>query len=78
MRVEFLLDGQRRELDVPPAETLASALRHDGVQRGCADGRCGECTVLVDGEPTRSCLMFAVQCAGAVVRTAVTAPPAAG
>jgi len=58
---------------VEPRKTLADALREDcwltGTHLGCEHGVCGACTVLVDGEPVRSCLMFAVQCEGTSIRT---------
>lgn len=52
---------------------LSDFLRHTldltGTHVGCEHGVCGACTVLIDGEPTRSCLVFAVQCEGAEVTT---------
>ena len=58
---------------VEPRRTLADAIREDcgqtGTHIGCEHGICGACTVLVDGEPVRSCLMFAVQAAGKSIRT---------
>jgi len=60
-------------LDVEPRRTLADALREDlsltGTHLGCEHGVCGACTVLVDDEPARACLMFAVQADGASVTT---------
>ncbi|WP_249999028.1 2Fe-2S iron-sulfur cluster-binding protein [Actinoplanes sp. M2I2] len=70
-RVEMVVNGTRRDFDSHLPETLADALRRSpglAVDLGCADGTCGACTVLLDGEATRSCLVFAVQCAGADVR----------
>ncbi|WP_433066682.1 (2Fe-2S)-binding protein [Dactylosporangium sp. CS-033363] len=75
MTVRFALhvNGRTHEVDVPARRTLADALREDcgltGTHLGCEHGVCGACTVLVDGEAVRSCLMFAVQCEGAQVRT---------
>jgi carbon-monoxide dehydrogenase small subunit len=73
MQVEFTVNGERVGLDVEPRRTLADALRDDcgltGTHLGCEHGVCGACTVLVDGEPTRACLMFAVQADGASVTT---------
>ena len=70
MQVTPIINGQDRPLDVDPRTTLAEVLRDDtGVHPGCADGTCGACTVLVDGEAARSCLVFAVQTGGAHVRT---------
>jgi aerobic carbon-monoxide dehydrogenase small subunit len=61
------------EIRVEPRRTLADALREDcgltGTHLGCEHGVCGACTVLVDGDPVRSCLMFAVQAEGAAIRT---------
>lgn len=58
---------------VEPRKTLADTLREDcgltGTHVGCEHGVCGACTVLVDGQPVRSCLMFAVQAQGQEVRT---------
>src|SRR5246127_3336838 len=52
---------------------LSDFLRHDlllaGTHVGCEHGVCGACTVIVDGEPVRSCLMFAAQAAGKKIRT---------
>jgi carbon-monoxide dehydrogenase small subunit len=73
MRVEFTVNGERVELDVEPRRTLADALREDhgltGTHLGCEHGVCGACTVLVDDEPVRACLMFAVQAQGCSVTT---------
>ncbi|HEY0530412.1 MAG TPA: (2Fe-2S)-binding protein, partial [Actinoplanes sp.] len=67
------VNGRPYELDVEPRRTLADALREDcgltGTHLGCEHGVCGACTVLVDGEAVRSCLMFAVQCDGRAIRT---------
>ncbi|MFI6306638.1 (2Fe-2S)-binding protein [Amycolatopsis thailandensis] len=56
-----------------PRKTLVDVLRHDlgltGTHVGCEHGVCGACTVLVDGEPVRACLMFAVQAENADIRT---------
>jgi aerobic-type carbon monoxide dehydrogenase small subunit (CoxS/CutS family) len=58
---------------VPPRRLLADALRHDvgltGTHLGCEHGVCGTCTVLLDGEPVRSCLIFAVQAEGHDITT---------
>lgn len=58
---------------VEPRKTLADALREDckltGTHLGCEHGVCGACTVLLDGEPVRSCLIFAVQVEGRDIRT---------
>jgi carbon-monoxide dehydrogenase small subunit len=73
VRTNLAVNGSRFDLDVEPRRTLADALREDcgltGTHLGCEHGVCGACTVLVDGVAVRSCLMFAVQCDGAQVRT---------
>ncbi|HEV7790819.1 MAG TPA: (2Fe-2S)-binding protein [Pseudonocardia sp.] len=73
MKVELTVNGERVRLDVEPRRTLADALREDcgltGTHLGCEHGVCGACTVLVDDEPARACLMFAVQADGASVTT---------
>jgi carbon-monoxide dehydrogenase small subunit len=62
-----------REATVPVRRLLSDALRHDlgltGTHVGCEHGVCGACTVLLDGQPVRSCLVLAVQADGASVRT---------
>ncbi|MEO7125554.1 MAG: (2Fe-2S)-binding protein [Nakamurella sp.] len=67
------VNGTQNELTVETRRTLADVLRHDigltGTHLGCEHGICGACTVLVDGEPVRSCLMFGVQADGCSVRT---------
>jgi len=71
--LRLYVNGDRHDLDVEPRRTLADALRDDcgltGTHLGCEHGVCGACTVLVDGEPVRACLMFAVQAEGSSIRT---------
>ncbi|MHA6794768.1 (2Fe-2S)-binding protein [Pseudonocardia bannensis] len=73
MDITFSVNGERVHLDVEPRHTLADALREEcgltGTHLGCEHGVCGACTVLVDGQPARACLMFAVQADGATVTT---------
>ncbi len=73
VRVEVVVNGQAHTADVDPRRTLADFLRVDcgltGTHLACEHGVCGACTVLVDGEAVRSCLMFAVQAEGAQVTT---------
>jgi carbon-monoxide dehydrogenase small subunit len=72
-KVTLNVNGQRYETEVEPRRTLADAIRDDcgltGTHLGCEHGVCGACTVLVDGRPVRSCLMFAVQAEGTQIRT---------
>jgi aerobic carbon-monoxide dehydrogenase small subunit len=67
------VNGEPLELEVEPRRLLADVLREDahlfGTHLGCEHGVCGACTVLVDGEPVRSCLMLAVQADGAEITT---------
>ena len=67
------VNGKDYPVQVPARRSLADALREDcrltGTHLGCEHGVCGACTVLVDGKPVRSCLMFAVQAQGKDVRT---------
>jgi len=73
MQVSFSVNGRRERIDVEPRRTLADALRDDldltGTHLGCEQGVCGACTVLLDGEPVRSCLMLAVQAEGSSLTT---------
>jgi aerobic carbon-monoxide dehydrogenase small subunit len=73
VEVSFRINGADYEVEVEPRKTLADTIREDcgltGTHLGCEHGVCGACTVLVDGEPVRSCLLFAVQCDGAEIRT---------
>jgi aerobic-type carbon monoxide dehydrogenase small subunit (CoxS/CutS family) len=73
MRVELTVNGQPRSADVDVRMTLADCLRGPlgltGTHLGCEHGVCGSCTVLVDGDGVRSCLMLAVQADGAEVLT---------
>ena len=67
------VNGRIRELSVAPRVSLADALREGcgltGTHLGCEHGVCGACTVLLDGQPARSCITFAIACAGAEVTT---------
>ncbi|MCI2420807.1 (2Fe-2S)-binding protein [Saccharopolyspora sp. K220] len=71
--INVTVNGTEHEVLVESRRTLADVLRHDlgytGTHLGCEHGICGACTVLVDGSPARSCLMFGVQADGAEVRT---------
>ena len=71
--VTLNVNGQPYALRVEPRRTLLDAIRDEcgltGTHMGCEHGVCGACTVLVDGDPIRSCLMFAVQAQGSAIRT---------
>jgi aerobic carbon-monoxide dehydrogenase small subunit len=72
--VELTVNGEAIAAEVEARRTLADFLRVDagrtGVHIGCEHGVCGACTVIVDGDPVRSCLMLAVQAHGTTVTTA--------
>jgi carbon-monoxide dehydrogenase small subunit len=72
-RVRLIVNGTTFERDVEPRRHLGDLLRHDlnltGTHIGCEHGVCGACTVIVNGAPVRSCLMFAGQANGASVLT---------
>jgi carbon-monoxide dehydrogenase small subunit len=72
-QVSLTINGVPTQLSVPARRLLSDAIRHDahltGTHVGCEHGVCGSCTVLVDGAPTRSCLMFAVSAEGTAVTT---------
>lgn len=82
MKVELLVNGTRRDAEVEPRTTLVDCLRDNlgltGVHTGCEHGVCGACTVLIDGEPARSCLLFAVQADGYAITTIEALAPAPG
>jgi carbon-monoxide dehydrogenase small subunit len=67
------INGRAYPARVEPRRTLVDTIREDcgqtGTHIGCEHGICGACTVLVDGEPVRACLMFAVQAQGRAIRT---------
>ncbi|MFW3171670.1 (2Fe-2S)-binding protein [Geodermatophilus sp. CPCC 206100] len=71
--ITVTVNGVPRRATVPVRRLLSDALRHDlgltGTHVGCEHGVCGACTVLVDGAPTRSCLVLAVQVDGGSVQT---------
>jgi carbon-monoxide dehydrogenase small subunit len=74
VNVELTVNGEARSVaDVEPRKTLADFLREDlgltGTHLGCEHGVCGACTVIVDGEAVRSCLMLGVQANGTTIRT---------
>jgi carbon-monoxide dehydrogenase small subunit len=71
--VTLTVNRQPYALRVEPRRTLLDAIRDEcgltGTHMGCEHGVCGACTVLVDGDPIRACLMFAVQAQGSAIRT---------
>jgi len=71
--IELTVNGRTRDVSVPPRMTLVDCLRDElrltGTHVGCEHGVCGACSVLLDGAPIRSCLMFAVQAEGHEITT---------
>jgi carbon-monoxide dehydrogenase small subunit len=73
MAVSFEVNGRSAEVEVEPRMSLADCLRDElrltGTHIGCEHGVCGACTVIVDGDAVRSCLMLAVQAEGSSIVT---------
>jgi carbon-monoxide dehydrogenase small subunit len=73
LRIAVTLNGRAFEGQVEPRTLLSDFIRHQahltGTHVGCEQGVCGACTVLLDGEPVRSCLMLAVQADGRSLMT---------
>jgi len=71
--LHFTLNGRAFDLEVEPRRTLIDVIRDDcgftGTHAGCEHGVCGACTIIVNGETLRSCLMFGFQAEGATIRT---------
>ena len=71
--VSLTVNGRPARAEVEPRLSLADYLREHlrltGTHLGCEHGVCGTCTVMLDGQPVRACLVFAVTCEGAQVRT---------
>jgi carbon-monoxide dehydrogenase small subunit len=74
-KLDFTLNinGRDYPVHVEPRRTLADTIRDEcgltGTHLGCEHGVCGACTVIIDGEAMRSCLMFAIQAQGKAIRT---------
>ena len=72
-RIECTVNGEAQSVEVPARRLLSDFLRDDlhltGTKRGCETGICGACSVLVDGEVVKSCLMLAVQVQGRELTT---------
>ena len=72
-RIECTVNGEAVDIEVPARRLLADFLRDDlhltGTKRGCETGICGACSILLDGEVVKSCLMLAVQINGRSITT---------
>lgn len=70
---QLQLNGVARELSADPRRSLLSVLRDDltltGCKYGCGEGECGACTVLIDGQATRSCITPLAECSGKKITT---------
>jgi carbon-monoxide dehydrogenase small subunit len=66
--ISLVVNGETYDLVVPPRKLLSDVLREDlnltGTHVGCEHGVCGACTILIDGQPSRACLTYAVQMEG--------------
>jgi carbon-monoxide dehydrogenase small subunit len=73
MKISLVINGATRQIDVPPLLRLLDALRGPleltGTKEGCAEGECGSCTVLLDGDPVNACLVAVGQCEGRSITT---------
>jgi len=73
LEIRLKVNGEARVADVPSSATLVELLREGlgltGTKVGCGRGECGACTVLLDGRPVNSCLVYAAQCQGCEVLT---------
>jgi aerobic carbon-monoxide dehydrogenase small subunit len=82
MKVDLSINGRTQTVDVEPRKSLLDTIREDlgltGTHVGCEHGVCGACTVLLDGEPVRSCLLLAVQADGYRITTIEGIAPAPG
>ena len=60
MEIRFYLNGKETVVNAQPERLLVDVLREDlhltGTKRGCGEGECGTCTVLIDGKPTKACV----------------------
>lgn len=73
IKVELKVNGDIYTLEIPPQRTLVDVLREDlhltGTKKGCGEGECGACTVLMDGKPVNSCMVLAPQAQGKEIIT---------
>jgi carbon-monoxide dehydrogenase small subunit len=73
MQITFTINGAQKTIDIEPRLLLVHAIREQlgltGTHIGCDTSSCGACTVLLDGQPVKSCTMFGVQADGREVTT---------
>jgi carbon-monoxide dehydrogenase small subunit len=73
LKISFVLNGEKTELDAPGDRRVVDILREDfhltGTKEGCGAGECGACTILVDGEARLACLMLAAQLESSTITT---------
>jgi carbon-monoxide dehydrogenase small subunit len=73
VELDLMVNGRTYHVQAEPRKLLADVIREDcgltGTHLGCEHGVCGACTVLIDGKPSRSCLMFVAQAEGMEIRT---------
>ncbi|MBW2094333.1 MAG: (2Fe-2S)-binding protein [Deltaproteobacteria bacterium] len=71
--ITITVNGEEQHLEVKPNRTLVDVLREDlgltGTKKGCNEGKCGSCTVLMDGLPVSSCMVLAAQADGRAILT---------
>jgi len=72
-RLTLSVNGRDYVLSVAPNQTLLDVLRDDlslvGTKKGCDEGTCGACTVIMDGRPVLSCMVLAARCGGKAIET---------
>jgi carbon-monoxide dehydrogenase small subunit len=73
LQIQTIVNGESYEGSVEPKKTLLEFLREDldliGTKKGCDDGECGSCTVLLEGKPVNACLVLAVEANGKKILT---------
>jgi len=71
--IKLIVNGRKQEIYVEPRRTLLDALRKDlgitGTKKGCDEGTCGACTVILDGKAIYSCMVLAIECEGRSIET---------